>query len=72
MGSEKSYVNRFNRAEVIAVAKRWASNGADVYISEKEGLTMGDKKWKHTKLEEPSNGQKRRYGNEEWITYLEH
>lgn len=72
MGSEKSYEHRFNREDVISVAKNWAAIGADVYISEKEGLRMGVTGWKRTQLKAPTTSQVRRFGNEEWVTYFQH
>ena len=74
VGKEKSYVNQFNRAQVIKTALAWKAKGSDVYISEctpiEELIKLG---WKSSlvKSNTHSNYRVRRNTTTEWLTYYE-
>jgi hypothetical protein len=62
------YGHDLTRAEVVALAMRWADVGADVYISEAEPIDLPG--WHHVDITGHRRGQKRTFSKQqrEWLT----
>ena len=62
------YGHDLTRAEVVALAMRWADVGADVYISEAEPIDLPG--WHHVDITGHRRGQKRTFSKQqrEWVT----
>lgn len=62
------YRHDLTRAEVVALAMRWADVGADVYISEAEPIDLPG--WHHVDITGHRRGQKRTFSKQqrEWLT----